>query len=94
MAANPHLFNPDYAVSPGLVLAERLEVSDISQAEFAQRCGCSPQLIGEIIAGNGPVDAETALQFERVLGVSANIWLGIEESYRLHLMRRTKARED
>ena len=93
MAATTNRFQPDYAVSPGWVLKERLEVNDISQAEFARRCGRSPKLISEIIAGKAPVEAETALQFEKVLGVDAGIWLGLEKDYRLHQVREAEARE-
>ena len=93
MVATTNRFQPDYAVPPGWVLAERLEVNDISQAEFARRCGRSPKLISEIIAGKAPVEAETALQFEKVLGVDAGIWLGLEKDYRLHQMRLAEARE-
>ena len=30
------------------------------------------------------MELRTALQFEKVLGVDAAIWLGIETAYRLH----------
>jgi addiction module HigA family antidote len=68
-------------------LEERLAAQGISHAEFARRCGRSPKLISEIIAGKAPVEPETALQFEKVLGVDARIWLGIEVDYRLHRAR-------
>ena len=93
MVTKSNQFQPDYAVSPGWVLEERLEVSGISQAEFARRCGRSPKLISEIIAGKAPVEAKTAIQFEKVLGVNASIWLGLEKDYRLHQMRQAEARE-
>ena len=93
MVPTSYPFQPDYAVPPGWVLEERLEANGISQAEFARRCGRSPKFISDIIAGKAPVEAKTALQFEKVLGVSANIWLGIEKRYRLHLMREAEARE-
>ena len=85
-------YRPDYAVPPGWVLKERLDVHGISQAEFARRCGRSPKLISEIVSGKAPVDPETALQFERVLGVDAGIWLGIDADYRLHGAREAQAR--
>ena len=78
-------FSPDYAVPPGWVLRERLEVEGISHADFARRCGRSPKLISEIISGKARLEPGTALQFERVTGVHAGIWLGIESDYRLHL---------
>ena len=85
-------FQPDYAVPPGWVVEERLDAQDMSHAEFARRCGRSPKLISEIIAGKAPVEPKTALQFEKVLGVAAGIWLGIEKDYRLHLAREAEAR--
>ena len=91
MATATNQFQPDYAVPPGWVLEERLEVQGISHAEFARRCGRSPKLISEIIAGKAPLEPETALQFEKVLGVDASIWLGIEADYQLHRARETEA---
>ena len=88
-----HRYSPDYAVPPGWVLDERLEAHGISQAEFARRCGRSPKLISEIIAGKAPLEPRTALQFEKVLGVDADIWLGIESAYRLRRAREAEAAE-
>jgi len=93
MAVAINTYNPDYAVPPGWLLEEHLEVSEISHAEFARRCGRSAKMISEIIAGKAPVEPETALQFEKVLGVAARIWLGIETDYQLHMARRAEAEE-
>ncbi len=87
MATAINQYRPDYAVPPGWVLEERLEVQGISHAEFARRCGRSAKLISEIIAGKAPLEPETALQFEKVLGVDASIWLGIEADYQRHRAR-------
>lgn len=87
MAAGKSQYQPDYAVSPGWVLEERLDAHGISHAEFARRCDRSPKLISEIIAGKAPIVPQTAFQFEMVLGVDASIWLGIEADYRLHRIR-------
>ena len=88
MAAKTNEYRPDYAVPPGWVLEERLEAQGISQAEFARQCGCSQTLISEIISGKAPLEPATALQFERVLGVDANLWLGIEADYRRQLKKK------
>ena len=85
-------YQPDYAVPPGWLLKERLEAGGISQAEFARRCARSPKLISEIIAGKAPLEPATALQFEKVLGVHADIWLGTEAAYRLHQAREAELR--
>ena len=91
MATNQ--YRPDYAVPPGWVLAERLDAQGISHAEFARRCDRSAKLISEIVAGKAPIEAKTALQFERVLGVEADIWLGIEKDYQLRQIRDAEARQ-
>lgn len=86
-------FRPDYAVPPGWVLEERLEVYGISHTELARRCGCSPEHISGILSGEIPIGPETADNFERKLGLAAGIWLGIEKEYRLRLGRKAEARE-
>ena len=91
MATNQ--YRPDYAVPPGWVLAERLSAQGISRAEFARRCDRSAKLISEIVSGKAPIEPKTALQFETVLWVDADIWLGIEKDYQLHQIRQAGARE-
>ena len=91
MATATNQFQPDYAVSPGWILEERLEAQGISHAEFARRCGRSTELISQIIAEEAPLKPEMALKFEKVLGVDASIWLGIEANYQLHRAREAEA---
>ncbi|MBF0606753.1 MAG: HigA family addiction module antidote protein [Magnetococcales bacterium] len=77
-------YEPDYAVSPGDILQERLEAMSMNQAEFAKRCQISPQIINQIIHGRQRVTPEIAIIFEKITGVSAHIWNNLEASYRLH----------
>ena len=85
-------YQPDYAVPPGWVIEERLAVNGISHAEFARRCDRSAKLISEIISGKASIEPRTALQFEKVLGVDASIWLGIEADYQLRLIRNAETK--
>lgn len=86
-------YNPDYAVPTGWILEEYLETKELSQASFARSCGRSAKLISEIIKGKAPVEPQTALEFERVLGLDASVWLGIESSYRLFLAKEKEKQE-
>ena len=90
--ATTYDYQPDYAVSPGAVLDEHLTTRGYTHAEFARRCGRSTKLISEIVAGEVSVEPATALQFEKVLGMSAGVWLGIEADYRLRRKRTAAAR--
>jgi len=84
------LFQPDYAVRPGLLLEQELEHHQLSQAEFARRIARTPELVSEILNGRHPIEPETAIQFDRVLGIGADIWLKMESDYRLHQSRRAR----
>lgn len=90
MATAIYKYEPDYAASPGDILAEYLETRDMPQAELARLCGRSPKLISDIVAGKAPVEPRTALQFERALGMDASVWMGIESNYRRHLARQAQ----
>ena len=94
MMTQTNQYMPDYAVPPGLILEERLEAQNMSQAELARRCGRSPEMISEIIAGNAPIEPKIALQLEKALGMDASVWLGIEADYRLRQERENEARHD
>lgn len=87
MAESKMTYAPDYAVPPGWVLEEMLESHEMSHAEFARRCGRSPKLVSEIIAGKAPIEPETAIQFQRVLGMDARVWLNIEANFQLRRAR-------
>jgi HTH-type transcriptional regulator / antitoxin HigA len=90
METNTLDYRPDYVVAPGEILEETLEARGLTKADFAERCGRSAKFISEVISGKAPVTPETAIQFERVLGVSAAIWSNLEADYRL---RQAAAKE-
>ena len=80
-------YNPDFVTPPGETLLETLEVICMSQAEFAERTGRPKKTINEIIRGKAMITPETALQFEKVLGVSASFWINREQNYQEWLAR-------
>ena len=82
MTTQLYPYRPDYAVPPGWVIEERIEAQGISPEDLADRCGLAPKLVAGIIAGEAPIDADTAVKLEEVLGLDASIWLGIEADYR------------
>ncbi len=49
--------------------------------------------VNEIIKGKAAITAETAIQLERTLGISAAFWSGLESAYREHLARKRAEHE-
>ena len=88
MAKSTYKYEPDYAVAPGEIMEETLDAYGMKKTDLAMRCGLTPKTISQIIAGKAPVTAETALQLEKVLGISADVWNNLESNYRLFLARR------
>ncbi|NWJ95906.1 MAG: HigA family addiction module antidote protein [Chloroflexi bacterium] len=80
-------FKPNYAVPPGETLEETLEAIGMSQQELAERIGQPLKTINELIQGKTAITADTALQLEKVIGVSAEFWLRLEQQYRETLAR-------
>jgi HTH-type transcriptional regulator / antitoxin HigA len=80
-------YNPDFVTPPGETLLETLEFIGMSQAEFAERTGRPKKTINEIIRGKAAITPETALQFEKVLGVTASFWINREQNYQEWLAR-------
>ena len=80
---------------PGeMLLEEFLKPLEISQSAFAIRLGVSFPRLNEIIRGKRGVTPDTALRLARVLGMSADFWLGLQQDWDLwHAMRSEKAVE-
>ena len=78
---------PDYVVPPGEILLEAIEERGMTQTELADRTGRKKKTINEIVKGIAPITPETALQFERALGVPADFWSNLEKNYRTGLAR-------
>ncbi len=77
----------DLVVPPGELLQEELNEIGMTQQEFAARSGRPPQVINEIILNKKRITYETALEFEKVLGIPAHFWVNLEADYQLSLAR-------
>ena len=80
---------------PGeMLLEEFLKPLGISQSEFSVRLGVSFARLNEIVRGKRAVTPDTALRLARLLGISADFWLGLQLDWDLwHAMRSKKAAE-
>jgi len=83
----------DLAIPPGEYLEEVIGELGMTKDELATRMARPASKLSQIFKGEKAITADTALQLEKVVGVPAHIWLGLESEYRLSLVRQEKARE-
>ncbi|MCX5799793.1 MAG: HigA family addiction module antitoxin [Candidatus Eisenbacteria bacterium] len=80
---------------PGeMLLEEFLKPLGITQSEFAVRLGVSFPRLNEIIRCKRGVTPDTALRLARVLGMSADFWLGLQLDWDLWRAMRAKKTDD
>src|SRR4051812_5604416 len=91
MRETPDHFHPDSISPSGETLRETLEALGMSQVELAERMGRPKKTINEIIQGKAALTPETALQLERVLGISAAFWNRRDFHYREFVARKEEA---
>ena len=77
---------------PGeMLLRQFLEPMGLSQVELARRIGVSYPRINEIIKGRRGITPDTALRLARLLHMSADFWLGLQQDWDLWHALRTRA---
>jgi len=64
---------------PGEILLEEfLKPMGITQYRLAKEIGVPQRRIGEIVAGNRAVTADTGLRLSRFFGMSDDFWVGLQ----------------
>lgn len=84
----PRVIESDVALPPGEFLAEELEARAMTQKALAEVMGRPAKTINEIIRGKKAITAETAIQLERALGISAYFWMNSQTRYDIVRARR------
>ena len=80
-------FHSNLAIPPGEFLEEVIEDLGMSKDELARRMERPPSKLSPIFKGDKAITPDTALRLEKVVGVPAHIWTGLEAKYRLTLAR-------
>jgi len=75
------------AIPPGEYLEEVVLELGMSKDELARRMNRPAPKLSAIFKGEKSITPDTALQLEKVVGVPAHIWTGLETEYRLTLAR-------
>lgn len=70
---------------PGEYVRDELEARGWTQEEFAEIIGRSFKQVNELMSGRAALTAPMAQVIAAALGTSAEVWLGLENAYRLSL---------
>ena len=77
-----------------MLLEEFIKPLGITQSALAVRLGISFPRLNEIVRGKRSVTPDTALRLARVLGLSPDFWLGLQQDWDLwHLLRAKQSAE-
>jgi HTH-type transcriptional regulator / antitoxin HigA len=90
---NGNALIPAIVVPPGESVQEELTARGWTQRQLARKMRRPIQAVNEIIRGRRQITAEMALALGDALGTSAEMWLGMEVRYRLHLARHVRRRK-
>ena len=83
----------DLAIPPGEYLEEVIGELGMTKDELATRMARPASKLSPIFKGDKAITPDTALRLEKVVGVPAHIWLGLESEYRLTLARQQETGE-
>lgn len=84
----------DLPIPPGEFLEEVIDDLGMGKDELAKRMNRPAAKLSAIFSGDKSITPDTALQLEKVTGVPAHIWTGLESEYRLTLARLQEKREE
>jgi len=83
----------DLAIPPGEYLEEIISELGMTKDELARRMRRPAPKLSAIFTGSKAITPDTAIQLEKVVGVPAHIWAGLEAEYRLTLARNQEVHE-
>ena len=77
----------DMPVSPGNILRYELDARGMSKDDLSVQMSCELSEVSGVVSGELAVTPEFAMKLESVLGIRAQIWLNLQESYNMTLAR-------
>lgn len=84
MATNLKL---NYAIHPGVFLADELESLKITQRDLAARIDEHTSVISDVINGKRKISAPLAVKLERVFSFPASYWMNLQGLYDISMAR-------
>jgi antitoxin HigA-1 len=84
---------PRRPIHPGEILAEELEMLNVTPTELARQLKVPANRITQIIQGKRAVTGDTALRLAHWFGSSPEFWLNLQAQYELRLAEKTSGRQ-
>jgi plasmid maintenance system antidote protein VapI len=75
------MYNPDYQVSPGDIIAEYMEVSELSVQSLADVLGEHPIYLNNFLNGYHSLDENLAWKFSKLFNLSYDVLINIDKKY-------------
>ena len=82
---------PYQPVHPGELLKEEIEYRGVTQKQLAAQTGISYAVLNQILNCKRAVTTEYALLFEAALGIEAGMWIRMQASYNMQVLKRDKS---
>ncbi len=77
---------------PGQVLSEiYMQEMNLNQSQLAELIGCSARKVNEIVNMKRGISPEFAIDLEKTLGTSAEMWVKMQADYDLYMARKKVA---
>lgn len=77
---------------PGVVLAEvYMKEMGLTQTALAELCGCSHRKINEIVNQKRAISADFAIELEKAIDTTAEMWVRMQAEYDLWVAREKAA---
>jgi HTH-type transcriptional regulator/antitoxin HigA len=75
------------AIHPGELLLEEIEERELKKTDIAGQLGILPGNLSELFKGKRHINARLAVKLEKILGISAEYWMGLQSTYDLTIAR-------
>ena len=79
------------AFHPGEFLLEEIEERNLLKKDVAKAIEILPHHLSEIFAGKRNISAKLAVKLEKLLGISAHYWFGLQMEYDLYIAKQQEA---
>ena len=79
------------AFHPGEFLLEEIEERNLLKKDVAKALDILPHHLSEIFAGKRNISAKMAVKLEKLLGISAHYWFGLQMEFDLYTAKQEAA---